>query len=95
MLGYTSIFLSLKDDLKIFLSMEACGKGGPALKWSVLRAYYLTSNLLVFDTIFAGNKVHFAVKGLYKAKASHRARDDSFNLSSKLGLRLSPNAQPP
>jgi len=30
-LGSTSFF-SLKNDLKIFLSMEAYGKGGPAFK---------------------------------------------------------------
>jgi len=31
-----SIFLSLKNELKIFLPMKTYGKGRPALKWSLL-----------------------------------------------------------
>jgi len=43
LLGSTSIFLSLENDLKIFLSMEAYEKGGPALKWSILEHITLPS----------------------------------------------------
>jgi len=35
-LSSTSIFLSLKNELKIFLHMETYEKGGPPLEWSLL-----------------------------------------------------------
>jgi len=42
----TSIFLSLENDLKIFLSMKAWEKGGPTLKWLLLEHITLVFSLL-------------------------------------------------
>jgi len=38
-LSSTFIFLSLKNELKIFLPTETYEKGGPALKWLLLEQH--------------------------------------------------------
>jgi len=50
-LSSTSIFLSLKNEMKLFLPMQTYKKGGPTFKWSLLEHTTLLQDLNVSTVV--------------------------------------------